>query len=524
MLLGKRALMASAGLISLLTLSGCLISQEAKIADKDYTSTKKEIGVFSDNLHFAKKPEQKSLAVHIKDRPWLGLKPKAVPKGTLLPEQFRTANGISIPFEEPLGLSELANRIYAATRIPVTIKGQATNNSLSAFTPVSNISTTDTNNIVFQGPLDALLNQWTSLYGYDWEYNDNEISIIRYGASAFTINALAGVDQFSTNQASSAEIEGSNSLASQSLSTSYSFDLFKELEEQATALVNEDTVISVSPTNGTLTVKGVPRDIKVISNFLNHMNNKILRTVTLSVRILDIQRTRSADYDLSLDILLEDVLGKQSLQFVTGSTSNLIGTIRPLPTGTTTNTINGTIQALNSIGTISRNLEGTVAALNGQPIPLENITTRSYLRSTSTDSVDGAVAQSFEIGEVSSGFFISFLPRIVGDDQVRVRMNLGLQDLLELREFTSDGTTLQFPEQSSNAIKIERLIRSGDTLIISGISDNKTNGSRSGLGDADNWFFGGNQDADLIRKEQIILLSAEIEPPHGITEYKADLL
>ncbi|WP_419905862.1 hypothetical protein [Kiloniella sp.] len=524
----SKIITAIASLSLALGLSGCLVSEEARIADKDYDLKLHTIESSGASIVLPEVVVQKPQAVHVKDRPWLGLKKLSLPKGTALPEQFRTGNGIAIPFEEALDINEIANRISAATGISVKLKGQqdteGDEKKAKTFTPVSYISSASSDKIIWQGPLDSLLDQWTSFYGYDWSYDGDSISIIRYGASVFTIDALAGDDTFTTSLSSSAETDGSNSLASQKISSTYVIDLFNEVETQAKELVSAKTKVKASPTSGTITVKGIPADIKTVANFLQHLNKKILRSVTLSVRILDLQRTRSADYNFDLDFLLKDILGKQSLQFVSGGTSNLIGTVRPLPSGTTTNSVNATIKALNSLGTISRDLNGTVAALNGQPVPLQRFVRRAYLKSAETDTIDGVVSRSFTIGSVDSGYFISFLPRIVNDDQVRVRMNIGLQDLLELREFTSDGTTLQFPEESSNAIRIERLIRSGDTLIISGTTDNKTNGDRSGLGNADNWLLGGNQDADISRNQQVILLSAEIDPPQGVTEYKADLL
>ena len=511
-----------------INLSGCLIAEEAKQAHTSYLEKQQQVTKLDQAILKAKTPETKSVSVHVRDKPYLGLKQLPAPKGERLPENLLTGHGVTIPFETNLTTSEIANRISAATQLPVVLKGTvktSEDDTEETYTPVSNIVAVDTQNIVWQGPLDTLLNQWTSYNGYEWNYDGQQINIIRTGASVFTINALAGIEHYSTKQSSSSELEGANSLSAQSLSSDFKYNLFEELEQQTKAIVDEkNTIVKASAINGTITVKGKPGDIRTVGNFLNHLNERILRTVTLSVRVLDVQIRKSADYNLDFNVLLADVLGKQGIQFVTGGTSNLIGTVRPLPNGATSNAVSATIQALNSIGTISRDLNGTVAALNGQPVPLEKYTRRDYLANSKSVNVEGVVSSSFVVDTIIDGYYMSFLPRIIEGDKVRVRMNLGINETVEIREREAGDNVLQFPEVASEAIRIERLIRSGDTLVIAGITDNRTNSSRSGVGEADFLLLGGNQDGELIRKEQVILLSAEVEPALAISEYKADIL
>uniref|UniRef100_UPI003B01B9AD hypothetical protein n=1 Tax=Kiloniella sp. TaxID=1938587 RepID=UPI003B01B9AD len=385
------------------------------------------------------------------------------------------------------------------------------------------ISTVTNADLTWAGPLDTFLNKWVSAYGYDWSYDGNRINVERYRASLFSINALAGTDTFTTNQ-SSATTGDNSSLSGQTLSFQHSIDSFSQLEEQIKALVGPETNITVSRENASVSVRGTPFDVKRVKNYLQHASQTTLRSISFAVNIIDIEKTNTADYDVNFDVLLQDVLGKQGLQFVTGGTSNsVIGIIRPL-TGFTENTVTATLRALEGVSHVTRNLHGSVSALNNQPVAIQKRGSRNYIKNTPVVVNDGTTTSSVEQGTIDTGFFLSLYPLIVDNDKVRVRLNLGIDELVEIRTVTTGNNTIQLPETTTDSIRMERIITSGDTLILSGVTDNRATSTRTGQGHADNIFLGGNKDAEVRKRKQIILLTAIIDPPAGISEYREKVL
>ncbi len=510
-----------------LSLSGCFTVSEVREVEERYDSTQTKIQPLADTLPKASKPETSSVAVHVRGRPWLGLEKLPEIKGKPLDEHLLIANGVTIPFEKELTPGELASRIFAATNItvvfdgslPTTMKDVVEDNP---FRPVTTMPQTTPEGVVWSGSLDTLLDQWTAWHGFDWIFDGQRIVVQRNTSSVFVVNALAGTKSFETSLASDAQTEDSTSLARQSLTTSHSFDIWGDIEKQIQSLLTEGSKIGISPVNGTITVTGLPGDIDKVRSYLEYQNNEILRPVVVSARILNIKRDRNADYNVDLNFLIEDVLGKQALRFESNPTDNIIGLIRP--SNVTSNTVNATIKALSSIGTVSRELDTSASTINGQPVAFHDIVQQSYVARTTTSATDGATSTAITPGTVASGYFFSVLPRVVGEDNVLVRVKIGVQDLLNLREIVTADTTIQLPEQASRAITIEQAIRTGETLILSGATDRNNTSNSAGFGNPSNWFLGGGQDGRLRDGEQIILLTAQVSAPLGIREYKGKSL
>ncbi len=515
-------------LLGVLALSACTPDNVIKSSVKDYEAASQSVDTYSKSLISVQSPEQASPVVHIRNKPWLGLSAKALPKGKELPENFLVANALTLPFESPLSVLEVSNRISLATGIEIRLGSDAPATSTAAsnalFFPLSNVATIDTNELVWSGPLDSFLDKWTAHYGYIWDYDGEKISIERFRASLFTINALAGKDTFATSQSSTTASENSSSLSGQSLTFSHTIDAFEKLNEQIKALAGQDTTITISPTSASVAVRGTPFDVERVKNYLDYITNSTLRSTSFAVNIIDIEHTKTADYDLDFDLLFQDVLGKQGLQFVTGGSSSVIGTIRPNNAATTGSTVNATLRALESVSHVTRNFQRSISTLNNQPVSLNERGTRNYISSVSVTTDNGTATSSATQDTIDTGISISIYPLIVDSDKVRVRLNIGIDELVQLREVTTGGNTLQLPETTSDSFRLERVLQSGDTLVLSGATDNRSTSSKTGQGHADNIFFGGSRDGNVTARKQIILLTAIVDPPVVVSEYRERIL
>ena len=72
------------------------------------------------------------------------------------------------------------------------------------------------------------------------------------------------------------------------------------------------------------------------------------------------------------------------------------------------------MRALNRAGTVSRVLSADIPSLNGKPAQFFELFKEAYLREQRTTAGEGIAQTELVPGTVSSGFAVSYLPRITG--------------------------------------------------------------------------------------------------------------
>ena len=123
---------------------------------------------------------------------------------------------------------------------------------------------------------------------------------------------------------------------------------------------------------------------------------------------------------------------------------------------------------------------------------------------------------------VSSGFGVSFVARIVGPDTVLARITATIQDPHEFSQFGSGGNAIQLPTGGRRASVSTLRIAEGETLVVTGFSDRSTRESESGT------FFSwlplpeGARRSGVDRTELVMLVTADIGEPFGVSEWSAD--
>ena len=178
------------------------------------------------------------------------------------------------------------------------------------------------------------------------------------------------------------------------------------------------------------------------------------------------------------------------------------------------------MKALNSAGAVSRVLSADIPSLNGKPAQFFELFQEAYLRELRTTAGDGIAQTELVPGTVSSGFAVSYLPRITGPGEVLVRLFASLRDRPSFIAFTSNSQTIQLPAYASRAIQVTQKIGRGETLMVTGFSDRSAAAGRSGTFDADLPLPEGARKASSARIEQVLLVTADIGEPLGIAEVR----
>ena len=463
----------------------------------------------------------------IERRPYVGLKRQAADPRTALPERFRRADAVTLPLAGIADAAVLARRIEAASGLSVRFTGDPPEGGEPSYAhSFAGIDRLSPDGGIWTGPLDGLLDAWTGPAGYDWRYvagaNDTASGAIEIGrrrSVVFRIHALAGKQHYtaaaSTSDAASGggDGEGGGNRTSQTIASETDYDPWPEIEAQVAALVSPGARVALAPSSASLLVSGLPRDIARVRAFLAWLNREVLRPVTLSVHVYSVTVEREADYSLGLAASIARLFGTAAQLTVAPEG---VALIRPTAGGG--NTLSATVNALARAGAVSRVLSADIPSLNGKPAQFFELYKEAYVREQRTTAGEGIAQTELVPGTVSSGFAVSYIPRITGPGEVLVRLFASLRDRPVFREFTSDSQTIQLPAYASRAIQVSQKIGRGETLLVTGFSARGAEAGRSGTFDADLPLPGGTRRASVARTEQVLLLTAAIGAPLGIAE------
>ena len=462
-------------------------------------------------------------AVRVVDRPYVGLEPVEEDRRVRLPERFLAADAVTLP---PAGIERagaLAARIEAATGLEVRFSGSAPVTEEGDGAPAPEAFGTawadglSPGGGVWTGPLDRLLDAWTGAAGFEWRYDegDGAVEIVRSLSAVYRVNALAGEQRYAASSSTRGREgeDGAATLTSQAIATETTYRPWPEIEEQLKGLVGSGTRVAVAPSSATVTVSGSPRDVRRVRAYLGYLNREVLRPVTLSVHVYSVSFEREADYGLGLSFALTRLFGSSLGLTAAGGT---VALIKPGPAAD--DTLTAAVEALSVAGTASRVLSADIPSLNGKPAQFFELVEQAYLRELRTTSGDGVAETQLVPGTVSSGFALSYLPRITGPDEVLVRLSASLRDRPTFTAFTSDDKTIQLPAYGSRAIQVTQKIGRGETLVVTGFSDRGASSERGGTFDADLPLPGGRRKADLARAERVLLIAAEVGAPLGVSQ------
>ena len=456
-------------------------------------------------------------AIRVSKRPWLAIEPVEPVVERALPEALR-GGSVTLPLGDISGDEALAARIEAAADVEVRLAGKSSGGApLRGFAKALGDGWTPAAGI-WSGPLPRLLDAWAAAGGYRWRHEAGRIVVVRRETVTFGINALAGSQRYTarTSTQDRARGEGSSGSAVQSISTTATFDPWPEIAAQIGRMVAAESDLSVSPGSAAVTVSGTPATLRRVRGYLRHLNRSVLRPVTVSAHMYSVRFEREADYQLGIVALIDGVLGSR-LRLDVGA--GRIAVVRPgaaLPAGA--DTLGATLRALRSVGTASRVLSADVPSLNGKPAQFYELLKTAYLREVTSVSTDSGTRTTLRPGEISSGFSMSYTARITAPDELLVRLVASLRDRPTFAVFGTEFVQIQLPTYADRGVQATQRLRRGETLIVSGFRERGSSAAREGSLHESVPLPEGARRARGFRQEQVLLLTADIGAPLGISE------
>ncbi len=472
------------------------------------------------------------------DGPYLAVRPVFEERAEL-PEELRAESGLVVPLVDIPGDESLAKRIEEAAGLSVRLVGRATDEGTDP--DEARVGTPDTGGHaagwmaalrddltlqggLFVGPGDRLLDKWTAAAGYEWQYlaESQTIEVVRWKTQIFQINALTGETTYnsriSTSGGGGDETSGTSG---QSIRTDMEYKPWEDIRKEVGALLGVDgerpnergESAVVSPSWATVTVTGLPRTIERVRQYLWHLNRNILRPITLSAHLYALRMDKGSDLELGLAGVIPQIFGSDFRVNVNGGTISIVR-----PTVASRSSLNATVTALRTVGTASRLLSADIPSLNGQPTEFFDVFDHRYLKEIETSTDDGVVNVKLKPGEVWSGFGLSYVGRIVGNDAVLARITVTIQDAPTFTVFGAAGNQIQLPSAGRRAVVVTQHIERGAVLLLSGFSDRQSSETRAGTFDPNIPLPEGERRGNVDRVETVLLVTADAAPPMGITE------
>ena len=364
----------------------------------------------------------------------------------------------------------LAGQIEEVTGIPVHFAGQAPaveeEGAVGAAALAVWRERTGPAGVLWSGSLDALLDGWAEAAGYEWRFDEERerIEVVRFRSVVFHVHALAGSLSYSAQSSASdgGSTEGGSASSEHSLESSAEFNPWGEINDQLGGLVGEATQLTVSESSGTVVVAGVPGDVARVRAYLAHLNQEVLRPVTVSVHVYAVRMNRGANYNLGLDFGIGRLLGEMVGVNAVSDGSGSVSIVRP--STVETDTFEATVKALSESGRVSRVLSADVPSLNHKPAQFFELFKQNYVAEIKTTlNQDGNPTQTELVpGTVSSGFAFSFVPQITGPDEVLLKLFASLQDRPDFEEVGA----LKLPSYATRAVNLVQNLRRGETLVV----------------------------------------------------------
>jgi type IVB pilus formation R64 PilN family outer membrane protein len=294
--------------------------------------------------------------------------------------------------------------------------------------------------------------------------------------------------------------------------------VWKYLQKTAQTVAGSDASVMADSSSGTLTVEGTPPQVEQVKQWVTGLTRQLERQVEITVHVYDVQLNNEQNYGLSLN----GNGANGALSSIFGQQNNIgfQGMAPPTPTGSTgpmtlgaglANTgLSASVQALATMGRVTQVFSRNAVTLNGQPAPIQVAQQTSYLAENSTTNTANVGSTSGLIpGTVTTGFTALFLPKVV-HGKVLLGMNMTISNLVKLTTIKSVSESIQVPSVDSSTFQQTASLKPGQTLLLTGYSQNSGNTAHNGVGSPYFPLLGGGANASTTKHMVAIVITARI--------------
>lgn len=388
------------------------------------------------------------------------------------------------------------------------------------------------NALHWQGQLGGLLDNITARTGLSWRTDHGAVVFYLTETRTFQftflntrVNSNASVSSGSTSSmgTSGGSGGGDNSVSgdsssSQKTTTLQDRDAYEDIRKtMETILTPEKGRYWLSESTGVLTVTDTPQVLETVSHFVDERNREMNRQVQLSVKVLSVSNTRNEQFGLDWNLIYK------SLQQAGATLNNAGGEIAGATSAGVSilDTATGSaarfsgssllIKALSEQGEISVVTSQDSIVTNLTPVPIQIANQTVYVAGSATTTT------TLTPGMITTGFNMTLLPLIRQAGDVQLQLNFNLSDPPTIRSFTSkDGNSyIEMPYTKLRSLSQKVNLRAGQSLVLTGFSQDNTSVKKSGTFTPGNFLFGGGRNGEHGRSTLVIIITPLLAGNNG---------
>lgn len=405
---------------------------------------------------------------------------------------------------------------------------------------LSDVTSGRTVGLNYSGPAATLFDQAANQLGVSWkETQDGEIVFLYTDTRTFRVDVTGGVRSMkssvrsgtSTQNGSSGSSSGSGSSdqggvsgqsgTTTSMDTSISTDFRKDFEETIKQMITPGLGrYAYSPMTGTLVVTDVPEVLSTINQVVETTNQVAGKQVLLNFTIVRYTSFKKDNNGVNWDLLFKSLNKNYGITLsnaFAGDPAGATGGVNILDTATgNAAKFAGSSVILNALaqqGNVSIVKRPSIVAINMQPTPLQIGSSVTYLARSDNTLTAGGTATGFSQnslipGTVTTGFNMTVMPFALSDGKSMVLdFTMDLSSLKALTPITSGNSMIQGPDVDQTSLTQKVKIRSGETLVMSGLEQNDNDGSKTGIGKPSFWAFGGGVTRNDTRDVLLLIVT-----------------
>ncbi|MDC9654341.1 PilN family type IVB pilus formation outer membrane protein [Xanthomonas perforans] len=414
----------------------------------------------------------------------------------------------------------------AGIALPAPINGA---NNQASFTG----SAANRIDIAYAGSLAGLLDVVTARYGLSWRYTDGAVTIFHVETRFYQIFAIPTTTNVTATTSSGNSIStgtsggsgvgnsGSSSTSGVSGDTStktvttvgMKTDAMQDLQESIQKMLTPNIGrMALSPSSGMLTVTDTPDVLDTIARFVSAQNDFRTKFVMLNMQVLSVKLSSNDQLGLDWSLVYRNLADQYGINLVSSFAADaeaMSGSINILEGSSRFSGTTAVIRALSEQGDIVNRRNPSTGTLNMEPVSVQVARETAYIASSQgTAAAEVGTTTTLTPGAVTAGFNMNLLPHILPDSEtILLQLSLSISDLVQIVRTEKGDAIIESPELDNQVLNQKVKIRSGQTLILSGLETIKVNTNRTGTGSPRWWVFGGGGISKREREVLVLLVT-----------------
>ena len=459
--------------------------------------------------------------VHEVDEPWL-LGQRVEPRR---PQPAVLERRIVLAAAAPLHLGQIAGRIADALGIAVDVDPSVGTAPAGA---QGSAAATRTMRVDYVGSLRGLLGEVSSSLGVYWRINSaGAVEFFSTQTRAFAIDALNWTTENESRIASASSSSGGSSAGSSTSTGAITTkavsgsDTWKSIQATATQVAGAGAQVVADPSTGMLVVTAAPPQLARVASWVAQLNRNLNEQVALDVQVYSVELKREDALGFNPTVMFNNAASRYGLTLSGAPTPTIASGLSPFSFGAnilTPTTPGGhgfggstaVLQALSQLGRTSLLISRPAVTVNGQPTTIQQALQTGYLESSmTTPSTTPGVAPTTTLtpGTITTGFTLLTVPRIHGN-RIILGLSMSLSPPPKLTSFSSNGSQIQLPTVSPTTAQEVAVLRSGQSLMLTGLQQTADQSTDTGVGNPGFKLFGGGNDSQRNHSMLVVVVTA----------------